>query len=106
MKVWVVETPEAWERLKSKLAELSREEKSEVILIKDEGVVRCPRCDPEPFRYLRQFVLDGGRLVICARSLARYGIPETRPPEFFERVPDGEVFLQELRSQGYQVESV
>jgi len=103
MVLLVIDRPEAWERFAERFRELPREKEGYVLLVRDEGVTRCLRCEPGLFPHFRQFVLDGGRACVGLRSLRRFGIPETRPPELFERV-DEEALERELLSRGFQRE--
>ncbi len=106
MKVWLLKTAAAWDRFPELFKTLPREKAGLYLIILEEGVTRCPRCEPHLFPYFRQFVLDGGRIFICQKSLARFGIPETRPPDFLERVPEGWQTLKEFEAQGAQVEEL
>ncbi len=103
-KVFLLETPEAWDRWPEKLRALPREKTGLVVLVQGAGVTRCLRCEPGLFPYFHQFVLDGGKAYLCRRSLGEFGIPEARPPDLFERVPDGKTFLEELVAKGYTLE--
>ena len=106
MKVWILNSSQAWDRFIQKFFDLPRNKENYVVLVEGAGVTRCTRCEPDLFRYFHQFVLDGGRAVICVQSLAQYGIPETRPPDFFERIKNTQAFLKELKAQGYEVEYI
>ena len=106
MRLFVLEHPESWDRFVERLRELPQDKSGYVLLVKGTGVTRCLRCEPGLFPYFRQFVLDGGRACICLRSLASFGIPETRPPDLFERVPDGEALVRELLARGYRIEEL
>ncbi|QJA05926.1 hypothetical protein FVE67_03545 [Thermosulfurimonas marina] len=103
MILLVIDRPEAWERFVERVQDLPRDKRGYVLLVRDEGVTRCLGCEPGLFPHFHQFVLDGGRAAIGLNSLKRFGIPETRPPELFERV-DEEALEKELLSRGYRRE--
>ncbi len=95
----VVKQPGSWEVALIRASKEVKTGREVTLLFLGEAVTRCPRCEPELFRHLHQFVLDGGRAVVCVKSLLEKGIPETRPPEVFERVPDGQRFLEEFKGE-------
>jgi len=103
MILLVIDRPEGWERFVERARDLPRDKRNYVLLVRDEGVPRCIRCEPGLFPHFYQFVLDGGRACIGLRSLKRFGIPETRPPDFFERV-DEEALEEELLTRGFKRE--
>ncbi|GEM_PF-1769242 len=74
-----------------------------LLLVMDEGVKRCIVCEPELFRLLHQFILDGGKALVCLSSLKKAGIPPTRPPEIFERIEDGRKFLEDANQNGFEI---
>ncbi|MBX6423915.1 DsrE family protein [Thermosulfurimonas sp. F29] len=104
MTLFVLEHPESWERFVRVVETLPRDKSDLAVLIRGGGVTRCLRCEPGLFPHFRQFVLDGGRAFVCVRSLRDFGLPETRPPDLFERVPDGEELIREYSARGYTVE--
>jgi len=99
----VVRRPDSWEQAISRAAEEVRAGREVTLLFVDEAVTRCPRCEPVLFRHLHQFVLDGGRAAVCVKSLKARGIPESRPPEVFERVADGQRLLEEFSGEVVEI---
>ncbi len=73
------------------------------LLVMDEAVIRCIRCEPTLFRYLHQFILDGGQAFVCENSLARYEISSTRPPEVFNRIKEGKKLISKKKILGWEI---
>ncbi len=99
----VVRRPDSWEKAIARAQEEVRSDREVTLLFLGEAVTRCPRCEPGLFRQLHQFVLDGGRAAVCVKSLKTYGIPESRPPEVFERVADGQALLGEFSGEVVEI---
>ncbi|OAQ21506.1 hypothetical protein [Thermosulfurimonas dismutans] len=106
MKIFVLSRPESWESFREIVQVLPKDKSSYKLLVKGAGVTRCLRCEPTLFPYFHQFVLDGGRAYICRKSLKAFGIPENRPPDLFERVTDGQLWLRNLSEEGFEVEEL
>ena len=98
----LIRKPEDWDKAIPYAAQRIKEGET-AILIMDEGVKRCVRCEPELFKVLHQFILDGGRAFVCLKSLEEHGIPASRPPDVLARVKDGHTFLEENKSLGYRI---
>ena len=98
----LIKKPEDWDKAIPYAARRIKEGET-VILIVDEGVRRCVRCEPELFKVLHQFILDGGRALVCLKSLKEHGIPASRPPDVLERVEDGRAFIKKKQSSGYRI---
>jgi hypothetical protein len=94
-----VKDPEAWERALEKALEAQKGGHEVVFLVLDKGVSRCIRCEPDLFKHLHQFVLNGGQALVCLKSLAENGIPASRPPDVFERISDGWRFKEEFEGE-------
>ncbi len=99
----VLKESQNWEKAIKRGLELIKQGETE-LLVMDEAVTRCIRCEPELFRYLHQFILDGGKALVCCQSLTKYGIPETRPPEAFIRLEEGQALISEKKKAGWQIE--
>jgi intracellular sulfur oxidation DsrE/DsrF family protein len=71
------------------------------IVANADAVTQCTACDRELFDRLKQIVLDGGELFLCANSLRDFDIPETRPPEIFRTVPAAIRALADMQADGW-----
>ncbi len=98
----LIEKENTWEEA-IKTASQNIKDDETVILVWKEGVKRCIRCEPELFKILHQFILDGGKAYVCLKSLKKFDIPETRPPEAFERIEDGEDLIKDLKNKGFEI---
>lgn len=98
----VLKNPKKWEKaVREGLALIKREPVE--LLVTGKAVTRCIRCEPELFRYLHQFVLDGGKALVCLSSLKKHGIPESRPPEVFDRIVDGATLIAERQTLDFRI---
>ena len=96
----IVENEDGWEDA-LKYASQRIKDGEVILLVQKDGVKRCIKCEPELFKLLHQFILDGGRACVCLESLEAFNIPATRPPDIFERLKNCETFIQELNQQGF-----
>ncbi len=97
----LIERPEQWEKAIGYAAQRIKEADEVSLLIHKDGVERCVRCEPQLFKILHQFILDGGKAYLCLKSLKERNIPPARPPEIFIRVDDGEELAKELKRKGF-----
>ncbi len=100
--VVVIEKENNWEKALQQALELLGKQPT-VLLVRKEAVKRCLRCDPELFKHLHQFILDGGKALLCAHCLDKMGIPPSRPPEIFIQIASGEAFIREQLEAGHQI---
>ncbi len=98
----VLRNSQRWEDAIKKGNDLIKKEDTYLLVI-DEAVTRCIRCEPTLFRYLHQFILDGGKALVCETSLAKYDIPSGRPPDIFDRIKDGKAFTLEKEASGWKI---
>lgn len=77
------------------------EKVSIILLANSDAVTQCVQCDRELFDRLRQIILDGGKIQVCANALAAFSIPQERLPDFFTVVPSGIRALVLLQSDGW-----
>lgn len=79
-----------------------KDEKLQVAVVANgDAVTQCTKCDRELFDRLKQIILDGGELFLCANSLRDFDIPETRPPEIFKTVPAAIRALADMQAHGW-----
>ncbi len=100
----VVRQPSSWERAVQQALKAVKERET-YLLFMDEAVKRCIRCEPELFKHLHQFVLDGGHVLLCLRSLSSFGLPPKRPPDFFQRIESGEAFISQFDGEVQEISS-
>jgi len=95
---WLAASTNALNFLKAQ----QEDEKVEVVLLANgDAVTHCIQCDRELFDRLRQIVLDGGEIRICANALAAFSIPPKRLPEIFTVIPSGIRELVLLQGEGW-----
>ncbi len=102
MTIIVLEGQDSWERALPQALKFVHEEET-VLVVHKEAVKRCIRCEPELFKHLHQFILDGGRALLCRHCLEKQGIPPSRPPEIFTQIDSAEEFIEEKRQAGHQI---
>ncbi len=101
-KIIVIENENRWEEaIKEAVNNVKQSETA--LLVQNDGVKRCIRCEPKLFKILHQFILDGGKAYVCLKSLKKFDIPETRPPEVFERIEDGEALIERFKKEGFEI---
>jgi len=88
----VVKDPQAWEEALFRALKEVKQRETYLLFI-DEAVTRCVRCEPQLFKHLHQFVLDGGRAMIAQESLLQFGLSPERPPDFLERLSNSHDFI-------------
>lgn len=95
---WTVASKNALNFLKT----AQKGEKLRVAIVANaDSVTKCTECDRELFDRLKQIVIDGGELFLCANSLRDFNIPETRPPEIFKTVPAAIRALADFQTDGW-----
>ena len=95
---WKVASKNAFNFLKS--AE-EGDELQVAIVANADAVTTCTECDRALFDRLKQVVIDGGKIYLCANSLRDFDIAPDRPPEIFDTVPAAIRALAEFQADGW-----
>jgi len=100
----LLENADQWEEAINYAAKRIKENPEGIyLLVQKEAVTRCIRCEPQLFKILHQFILDGGKAYVCLKSLNEHRIPSSRPPEIFTRIEDGEKLINDLKQKGFVI---
>ena len=71
------------------------------IIANADSVTQCIKCDRPLFDNLKQLILDGGEIYLCANSLRDFDIKESRLPEIFRTVPAAVRAIADWQSEGW-----
>ncbi len=102
MALIVLKDEDKWLKALKKAQKWQKKEET-TLLIGEEAVNTCIKCEPELFKHLHQFILDGGKVLVCSCSLQKRGIPFSRPPDILERIKDYQDKIKESKKKGEKI---